>query len=605
MKLNFLKACFGLPVLAGLTMTMLSSCKKILDVQPENVLTGTQTYRNVFDADAAVLGVYGKFMQLAKPYVLLNELRADLMSPTTNADLYLQQLSNHTVSADNPYVNPTPFYEVILNCNDVMANFNKMLAEKKLKTDEYNQRYSDVAAIRTWTYLQLGIHFSKDAQGAVGIPYITNPLTSITDVKNESNYPYLPFRQLLAELIKTMEALPTKELYTTGISLLTTVDQYRTNKFFINKKMLLGDLHLWNAAYDPSSYRRAATMYRDVISTYDNDGNGNTQKNYYHLVGNFDPNVSTNSLAVAYTRFRESDINALYDSNTEGWRSMFSRGKISYDALFDWEWIWVLPFSSNFAPKNPFIELMSPVGGSYLVKPSQQAVDAWNSQTQFNGFPFDARGRLTYKSIGGQPVIMKYLYYYLDGNTLLPTINSNGRSGEWWLYRAASLWQHFGEAANRDGYPKLGYAIINQGIKNTYQPSPVPANVTDIQNTFFLPDPYKFDARSGDNPQFRAVYRDMNGLRGRANLTSRALNATSVADSIAQVEAQLADEAGLELAYEGQRWSDLLRVAIRRNEPAFLADRVFARLQKEGSGNAAAARAKLLAKDWYLPFKWQ
>src|SRR5690242_16034096 len=131
MKLNFLKSCF---LLTMVTATMvLSSCKKILDVEPESVLTGEQTYRNVFDADAAVLGVYSKLMKLAKPYVLLNELRADLMSPTVNADLYLQQLSNHNVTADNPYIDPTPFYDVILNCNDVMKHFDEMLAEKKLK----------------------------------------------------------------------------------------------------------------------------------------------------------------------------------------------------------------------------------------------------------------------------------------------------------------------------------------------------------------------------------------------------------------------------------------------------------------------------------------
>src|SRR5439155_7340338 len=140
----------------------------------------------------------------------------DLMSPTVNADYYLQQLSNHNVSADNPYIDPTPFYDVILNCNDVMKNFDKMVAEKKLMVDEYNQRYSDVATIRTWVYLQLGIHFSKDPQGSVGIPYITDALTTIKDVKDESKYRWLPFRQLLQELIKTMENLPTLELYSSG-----------------------------------------------------------------------------------------------------------------------------------------------------------------------------------------------------------------------------------------------------------------------------------------------------------------------------------------------------------------------------------------------------
>jgi len=504
------------------------------------------------------------------------------------------------VAADNPNISPAPFYEVILNCNDVMSNFDKMLADKKLKVDEYNQRYSDVASIRTWVYLQLGIHFSKDGQGAIGIPYVTSPLASIAEVKNESNYEYLPFRHLLAELIRTMENLPTKELYTTNTSLITTVDQYRTEKFFINKKVLLGDLYLWNAAYDQSSYRKAATQYKQIISYYDDKGNDNTQKNYYKLIGDHDP-ATGNQLAVQYVRFRESDINSLFESNTEGWRSMFSRGKVTYDQQFDWEWIWVLPFSSSFAPKNPFIDLFSNRGGSYLVKPSQKAIDDWNSQMQVNSFPFDARGRFTYKTIGGEPVIMKYLYYAMDGNTFLPTINANGRSGEWWLYRAASVWQHFGEAANRDGYPKLGFAIVNQGIRSAYSPNPVPGNVTNIMQTF-LPPPYDFDARTGDNPQFRSIYRDMAGIRGRAYLNPRPLVGT---DSTTQVENMLIDEAGLEFAYEGQRWSDLLRVAIRRNDPAFLADRVYTKLLKDGNGDAGAARAKLMSGDWSLPLKWQ
>jgi hypothetical protein len=200
---------------------------------------------------------------------------------------------------------------------------------------------------------------------------------------------------------------------------------------------------------------------------------------------------------------------------------------------------------------------------------------------------------------------MKYLYYHMDGSSLQPTLNPNGRTGEWWLYRAASVWQHFGEAANRDGHPKLGYAIVNQGLRSTYTPPITPTNpnndnVTNIQQTF-LPAPYNFDARSGDNPQFRAIWRDMAGLRGRAYLRSKAVTG----DSTLQVENQLVDEGALELAYEGQRWADLLRVAIRRNDPSFIAERVFDKLRKDGNGNAGAVRAKLANREWYLPFRWQ
>ena len=94
----------------------------------------------------------------------------------------------------------------------------------------------------------------------------------------------------------------------------------------------------------------------------------------------------------------------------------------------------------------------------------------------------------------------------------------------------------------------------------------------------------------------------MSGLRGRANLPARPVIGT---DSTLQIETQLIVEAALELAYEGQRWADLLRVAIRRNDPSFIADRVYPKLQRDGNGNATSARGKLQSKEYYLPLKWE
>jgi starch-binding outer membrane protein, SusD/RagB family len=69
----------------------------------------------------------------------------------------------------------------------------------------------------------------------------------------------------------------------------------------------------------------------------------------------------------------------------------------------------------------------------------------------------------------------------------------------------------------------------------------------------------------------------------------------------------LIQENALENAYEGTRWPDLLRVAIRRNDASFIADKVYNKLIKSGvsAGAASQARGKLLNKDWYLPFKWE
>lgn len=82
--------------------------------------------------------------------------------------------------------------------------------------------------------------------------------------------------------------------------------------------------------------------------------------------------------------------------------------------------------------------------------------------------------------------------------------------------------------------------------------------------------PYLFDARKSDNPIAADWYLN-SCLRGRTNLYTVSITT----DSTVTVENMSIDEAGLELAFEGRRWSDLLRFALRRNDPAFLADKVY------------------------------
>src|SRR5690606_13325190 len=173
-----------------LGMSLLVSCKKMFDIKPEDALESKQMYRNVYDADAAVLGIYGKFAGLAERYVLLNELRGDLLDVTSNADTYLKQLSTHEVAEDNPYADPRPFYEVIINCNDALKNFDIMRKENRLDNTQYYQRYTEVGLLRCWLYLQLGIHYGS-------VPYVTDPIENVNDLKDESKFPKLTFEQLL------------------------------------------------------------------------------------------------------------------------------------------------------------------------------------------------------------------------------------------------------------------------------------------------------------------------------------------------------------------------------------------------------------------------
>lgn len=578
--------------IAKLTFVVLSAglifpgCKKMFDLKPKDQLDQTQAYQNVYDADAAVVGIYGKFMGLADRYVILNELRGDLLDYTINADESLRQISTHTVSAGNPYANPRPFYELIINCNDALENFQIMKAETRMTELEFNQRYADIGTLRSFLYLQLGIHFGQ-------VPYVTKSLKDIDAVKDISNFPRLTFNVLLDSLISFTEALPFKEVYPTGTNLNITVDGYQTEKFFINKKIILGDLHLWKG-----NYVKAAEWYRQVMEIATSGPFGENFYSQYKLgwAGGFNHYVSYS---------RAGDASSLVYN--DGWRIMFESA-MGADG-FRREWIWALPFDSKFKPDNSLIKLFSPTGGNYLLKPSQEIMDLWDGETQRPAqglsIPYDARKLLSTSTIGGQPVVMKYLYNYINYASLLP-VNQLTKNGKWFLFRQTQMHMRFAEATNRTGRYRLAWGLLSGGLAAAYPPPTGVTDVSNYHNTLSDSYPFNFDARNSGGsgvPYFRADWYRHIGIRSRANLMD--LPVASPADSLITIENGILKEGALENAFEGTRWPDLLRIALRRNDPSIIADKVYNKILKDGSGNAAAARAKLMdPANWYLPFNW-
>jgi hypothetical protein len=555
--------------LVALGMVTTLSCQKAFDIKPEDALEAAQVYQNVYDADAAVLGIYGKFVKLADRYILLNELRADLLDVTPNANTYLRQLGTQTVAEDNPYTDPKPFYEVIINCNDALKNFERMREQKQLDVSQFYQRYTDILFLRSWIYLQLGIHYGS-------VPYVTDALNDVNDLKDQGKFPKLSFDELLTRLIAETEAIPKIYLAQNSSSasptLMLPMDVYLLRdgvfKFFIHRKSFLGDLHLWKG-----NYLIAATYYREIMETGTNlTTSADQQIDIYDTYRVSDDNTSDHSLKTTAV------INP--------WTKIFSA--TLDERISNRERMWTLPFNGRFSPGNPLLDLFS-VSGSYLVKPSALSIKKWDEQVRTDLSLTDRRGlNMSYRMVGLEPEVLKHTMNY---SSVLPF----EKTGILILYRAAILHMRFAEAANRLDRSGLAGALINHGIFTTY------GTVSTYNG---VPDSYPFNFDGTTTNAYRGNWYRNNGIRGRAaNFPVPILTTNAIVDT----EDKIIAEEALETAFEGYRWQDLLRIALRRqtSEPNYLADKIAAKFEAAGDGaSAALVRSRLANKaNWYLPFK--
>ncbi len=559
-----------------------------VDADLESIVDYKHHYQTIPDADNAILGLYGCFMKLAEPVIVMNELRGDLIDVTPNASAELQEINQNRPSSNNKYIDQTPFYNVIQNCNDLLDNFDAMLASNKMTADEYKERYSDVAAIRCWTYLQLGIHFGS-------VSYITTPTITISDVNEATQKKKIGLDALINELIVCMENIPSLDNYQNSPLVQYQLDGYDLKNFFINKRLLLADLYLWK-----NDYMNAATQYRAVMATSELEPATSNQFKYrcgsYPITGD---GVSDKYFQIAYDRYQWDNINAYHNT----WSNIFSMPAENTTAGN--ELIWTISYDKAYKPFYPFINLFSNQGrGTYQLKPSDYAINSlWEAQVQKNGFVFDGRGRnSSFAKVNGENVVQKYLYSYDPSKPY-------EQSGRWFLYRAGLMLLRYAEAANRAGYPKLAYSIVNEGFKATYYWDGA-GNELISQSGWgpgnYYPAPFYFDARESDAPSFRSPWRAFSGIRGRANLAPKKFPNTCVTtqDSILFMEKVIIEETALECGFEGHRWGDLLRIARRMNNEGrdggnFLKEN----LEKKYAGSSQMMPDYSIEQKWFLNIK--
>lgn len=521
-----------------LSVMLVTSCESLLEVSPEEVLLSDDYLGDdEQDARSALFGVLSQMQDLAGQYVVLGEMRADLVDISPDATEALRQINNHNVTQDNSFADPTTLFSIINNCNFAIEGIDTEAYENQLLDD-----YASIVRIRTWAQLQILIHFGK-------LPYITTPISSNNDLVTP--YPLLSFEDGISKLIENLELIADVE----NVSKYENSLGFNIFKMIPDGDILLGDLYLWQGHYILS-----ATHYKKFLDD--------------HVSGN------------------------LFNLRSYGSTTEFSGGE--YNVSTSWEDIYDDNLPSNEVINyTAFDEQYRQTNTSFTVFSEQMIcsplmIQNWLSQIRgFEGEPYlqgDLPGDFVRSEGSLDPLdsskIRKYqLEYFM------------------WS-RAAKVYLRYAEAVNYAGYPEHALSIIN-GIFNNPNVDPVDAPIfNNVQQFLNFDMGQYYTVNTNDQPT------DGNqGIRGRVGLAPVTINEDltvfETPEKIRQVGEHILNEAALELAFEGNRWEDLLRFAKRANNPAILADAVYSKFEISGNASEGALiQQKLMNQDnWYLPLE--
>lgn len=594
MKLNIKNRLHAMPIIAcllGVSVFGLTSCDDFFELESEYVIfDGDNALDNASDTIYSVIGVLNKMQAIADRTVLLGEVRADLVDVTnaTNADL--RDLAHFKADADNKYNNPRDYYAVINNANYFIA-----MADTSLRNNRNEQifirEYAAVKAFRAWTYMQLALNYGS-------VPFVTEPI--LTKEDSEKDYPRMDIQGICNYFISDLTPLIDVEQPLYG-----TIRSVDSRFVYFPISILLGEMNLWLG-----NYKDAAL-------------------NYYHYISNRNGLNSTYPIGTSYSmRWYDSDWTSIIQSS--GWLNGFVSESYSQNS----ELITMIPGDSipsegyyselrnlfNSTADNDYEVSLTPSAGMQEISDAQTFcyVERANNGTLIVAYP------PANVDFGGEVLNGDFRLYNvweheedmkIAGVEKPVNYQEIGKFGtrNVHIYRRTMVYMRMAEALNRAGYPLFAYKMLATGVNNSVIDSIIPHYQAD--STFL---------RQFDFPNTRYVLSTIDGSNSTANTMGihdrgsgwseyneyyQMPDDTLITDpqqrldyQIEKVEDMLVDEYALEMAFEGVRFYDLMRVAMRRDNPAYLADRVYARRGQENAGTMRSEIGVNLydPNNWYL-----
>ena len=549
-------------LLCGLCVT---SCEDVFDTESTSVVVDNgQRIEHPGDSLYSVMGILSQFQRLGERYVLLGELRGDLMSATPDAVKDLQDVANFAVEADNQYANRMDYYAVINNCNFALERIDTSLVDYQTKV--MMPEYVAIRALRGWTYWQLALTFGQ-------VQYIDKPLLSLESTL--ADYPTKTIDEVAQLLLDDLTPyLGTRQLD------YGSADGIQTSSLFVPLPLLVADLYLYL-----NRYEEAAQLYYDYIRQhrltisegYSNDWNNNTRTD-----------ASMNH-AGSYTG--EMLFQMAYSSDAREYHPSLIR--LAYNTVPS-----IVPATSFVEDMNRRMFFFTPqngqtVGAYFLNDLRGQAVSRSGRNLPA------AYGIFTFQSNQDLLLINKYNRALAnDGNGYDPENEANSSlnfTRQIPLLRTPHVYLRLAEALNRLGKPSLAFATLKYGLTEETLADTLKVSVWELQGESYTD--FSWAHTQGDVQNVGTARRGLG--RGVPFDKDNYIigEQPSLEDSILVVEDMILEEMAAETAFEGNRFFDLLRISRHRNQwPAYAAERVSRRFE-----DAEGVRARLSdARNWWI-----